>query len=244
MAWPHARTAPLLTFKPVQGVLAAIIMALLLSTTSALDTGALPFLGRTAYWLTEMLLGGAIIGAVLSGLRPIPPERLYLRTALTLILATPLITLMAWSTTEIVVGRAPHLSAMASYLPGVLTVTGFNAFMQLVWGRKQIDTAADQGGSANTEGTDRIYAIEAQKHYVIFHTGTGQRRELMRFRDAVAQTQVGVPGLIVHRSWWVARGAIRALHSKRALVELEGGMTVPVSRSRAKFLAANVQTLH
>ncbi|MDV6330035.1 LytTR family DNA-binding domain-containing protein [Asticcacaulis sp. 201] len=228
--WNHA--PGLLHNTWVHGVAGATFMALLLSTTTALGTASLPFLGRTAYWLMEMLLGAAIIGAILFLMRPISRRRLYLRTAVLVGVGTPLIVLMAWLTTEPIKGNALAVSRITSYLPGVLPIVGFNALVQILFGRKELAgmAAGAVDSEPSTEPRETIYAIEAQAHYVVYHTSQGKRRELIRFYDAVKR--VSVDGSQVHRSWWVAYAAIESADLTRKKLRLVNGEMVPISRSR------------
>jgi DNA-binding LytR/AlgR family response regulator len=55
----------------------------------------------------------------------------------------------------------------------------------------------------------------------------------MRMRDAVAELD-GLPGLQVHRSWWVASEAVERVEKEdgRARLRLTNGMIVPVARSQ------------
>ena len=61
----------------------------------------------------------------------------------------------------------------------------------------------------------------------------------MRLSDAVAELQ-GLEGAQTHRSWWVARDAVRDVRrgDGRATLTLEGGISVPVSRRHARALRA------
>lgn len=76
-----------------------------------------------------------------------------------------------------------------------------------------------------------ILALQAEDHYVRVHTDLGSHLLLMRFADAVAEVD-GVEGLRVHRSWWVAKGAVRAarMEGRRAVLSLSNGIPVPVTR--------------
>ena len=53
-------------------------------------------------------------------------------------------------------------------------------------------------------------------------------------RDAVAELEP-LPGLQVHRSWWVAAGAVERHRSedRRLTLILRNGLEVPVARSAA-----------
>ena len=77
-----------------------------------------------------------------------------------------------------------------------------------------------------------ILALEAEDHYVRVHTLHGSALVLMRLADAVAAIDPRL-GLRVHRSWWVAKDAVRALESTagRAIARLVDDRAVPISRS-------------
>ncbi len=81
-----------------------------------------------------------------------------------------------------------------------------------------------------------ILALEAEDHYVRVHTRHGQALVLMRLADAAAIIDPRL-GLRVHRSWWVAKEAVRAIERSpgRATVRLVDDTPVPISRT---YLAA------
>lgn len=76
-----------------------------------------------------------------------------------------------------------------------------------------------------------ILALQAEDHYVRVHTALGSDLILMRLADAIAEAD-GVEGLRVHRSWWVAKTAVRSARAegRRAMLVLTGGLEVPVTR--------------
>ncbi len=85
-------------------------------------------------------------------------------------------------------------------------------------------------------GSD-IVALEMEDHYVRVHTALGSALVLMRLRDAmvlVAETE----GMQVHRSWWVARGAVEdVLRDGRNLrLRLPRGIEAPVARANIAAL--------
>jgi hypothetical protein len=82
-----------------------------------------------------------------------------------------------------------------------------------------------------------LIALEMEDHYVRVHTSRGSHLLLMRMRDAVAATG-GVAGAQVHRSWWVAREAVKRFDrdGRKAQVTLRNGLAVPVSRDRLNAL--------
>lgn len=76
-----------------------------------------------------------------------------------------------------------------------------------------------------------VVALQAEDHYVRVHTALGSDLLLMRFADAVAELD-GLEGLRVHRSWWVAKGAVASAKAegRRAVLTLANGLAVPVTR--------------
>lgn len=80
-------------------------------------------------------------------------------------------------------------------------------------------------------GTDLV-CLKMEDHYVRAITREGEALVLARLRDAIAELD-GLPGLQVHRSWWVATGEILKLTKtgRRAELLLANGQRVPVSDS-------------
>ena len=85
----------------------------------------------------------------------------------------------------------------------------------------------------------RIAALEADDHYLRVHTTLGSELLLLRLGDAVAEVD-GIDGLRCHRSWWVAREAVAAVHRRdgRITLSLSTGIEVPVSRNHVPALRA------
>lgn len=86
-----------------------------------------------------------------------------------------------------------------------------------------------------------LLALAMEDHYVRVHTALGSDLILMRLRDAVAELD-GVPGMQVHRSFWVAAHAVAAVERRpdgRLTLALTNGLRVPVSRSHAARVRAS-----
>lgn len=81
-------------------------------------------------------------------------------------------------------------------------------------------------------GSD-ILALEMEDHYVRVHTALGSALVLMRMRDAVA-LMGGTEGMQVHRSWWVARGAVEDVlrDGRNVRLKLARGIEAPVARAK------------
>ncbi|KLI64441.1 LytTR family DNA-binding domain-containing protein [Aurantiacibacter marinus] len=77
-----------------------------------------------------------------------------------------------------------------------------------------------------------LIALEMEDHYVRAHTALGNELVLLRMRDAVAELD-GMDGEQVHRSWWVARGAVADVkrEGRNVRLVLDNGVEAPVSRA-------------
>jgi DNA-binding LytR/AlgR family response regulator len=80
-------------------------------------------------------------------------------------------------------------------------------------------------------GSD-LLALEMEDHYLRIHTALGSDLVLLRLRDAVAELGPA-RGRQVHRSWWVAEGAVVTAerNGSRTLLVLRNGLKVPISKS-------------
>jgi putative exporter of polyketide antibiotics len=77
-----------------------------------------------------------------------------------------------------------------------------------------------------------LLALEMEDHYLRIHTAIGSDLILLRLRDAMGE--LGPKrGRQVHRSWWVAEGAVTSTEraGARTLLVLRNGLKVPVSKS-------------
>jgi hypothetical protein len=82
-----------------------------------------------------------------------------------------------------------------------------------------------------------IVALEMEDHYVRVHTALGSALVLMRLRDAMAL--IGdLEGMQVHRSWWVARGAVEDVlrDGRNIRLKLPRGLEAPVARAKVADL--------
>lgn len=81
-----------------------------------------------------------------------------------------------------------------------------------------------------------LLALEMEDHYLRIHTALGSDLILMRLRDALAE--LGPErGRQVHRSWWVADGAVAAVErTPRPRLVLRNGLQVPVSKTYQPLL--------
>lgn len=82
-----------------------------------------------------------------------------------------------------------------------------------------------------------LVRVSADNHHLHVVTKAGEGRVLMRFRDAL-QELAELPGYQIHRSHWVARGAVLRVRQdgRRHIAELTCGSEVPVSRGHIDML--------
>lgn len=83
-----------------------------------------------------------------------------------------------------------------------------------------------------------LLCLRTEDHYLRVFTHAGEDLILLRMADAEAELS-GFDGLRVHRSWWVARSALRKVErdgNSRVTLVLVNDMRVPVSRSQIAVL--------
>ncbi len=211
---------------------------------SYLNQSRLTVLG---YWIGTLLLG-----AILFGLTLRPAARLAPRLGVPLLPALAAATVLA----AIPMGLLCHAVAMALWPTpirhiGLLVWYGQTLVIStpLAFGyamsvsrsgpRPEAAEPPRQAPDATTDLLSRLppqlgrelLALQMEDHYVRAHTGMGSVLILIPLRQAVAEL-AGIPGMKVHRSWWVARDAVTdALQDGRNLrLRLKNGLEAPVSR--------------
>lgn len=233
-----------------RGVLLALGGGLVLALTGSFEMGRAPLWLRLVYWEPIMLIG-ALWGHVASRLveKHIDLDRQpwLMAVALTAAISGP-IALSVWAVTSLVFNgdRTLHLSSLPNFLLPVLIVTGTLSVLNVFMARTPRQTHAAPVGAAPARFPDRlppklrgaaIHAVESEDHYLRVHTDRGSDLILMRLSDALTELE-GLEGAQTHRSWWVAKDAVRdvARGEGRATLTLPGGLEAPVSRRYAKAL--------
>jgi len=84
-----------------------------------------------------------------------------------------------------------------------------------------------------------LLCLQMEDHYVRAHTARGSDLILIPLKQAAAELGA-IEGMQVHRSWWVARAAVRAAvtNGRNTALELTNGVVVPVSRASVAPLKA------
>ncbi|WP_426027003.1 LytTR family DNA-binding domain-containing protein [Brevundimonas sp. TWP2-3-4b2] len=234
----------------LRGLGIAGIAGVVLAVLGAFSTSNAPLWLRLAYWVPVMLAGGAW-GHVCSRLvdRWIDmDERPWLAVlALTAAITGP-VSLLVWFVTGVVFEGQPYpLRTLPLMVGPVLTITAVMSAINVFVARAQpVQTHAAPAGSAPARFPDRlplklrgaaIRAVQSEDHYLRIHTDRGSDLVLMRLSDALTELE-GLEGAQTHRSWWVAKDAVRGVTrgDGRATLTLEGGLAAPVSRRFAKAL--------
>jgi len=234
----------------MRGVIIAAAAGVVLAVSGAFGSINAPLWVRLVYWVPVML-AGALWGHVCSRLidRWIDMDaRPWLAVAALTAAITGPVSLLVWFVTGMVFeGEAYPLSTLPLMVGPVLTVTAVMSAINVFLSKAQpVQTHAAVAGSAPARFPDRlpiklrgaaIRAVQAEDHYLRIHTDRGSDLILMRLSDALEELE-GLEGSQTHRSWWVARDAVRdvARGDGRATLTLDGGVTVPVSRRYARAL--------
>lgn len=226
------------------GVFAAA--ALFLSFVGPFDaTPGFPAWAIFLYWFSLIALGAAtaeVAGRWLEQRFPDLPLPAHL--ALLSIAAALGVTCAVFAVETLLTGRrvplsyAPSIFGFVWVISAAMTAVGYMADKSIL--APPPTDAPDGAGPVETFLSRlplkfrqaELHAVSSEDHYLRVHTSLGEELILMRLADAVRELD-GAGGLQVHRSWWVARSAVRDVKrqgSKVSLV-LPSGKEVPVSRT-------------
>ena len=239
-----------LSIKLDRGVGVAVGAGIVLALTGAFGTNIVPLWVRLAYWV-PLILAGAVWAHLCSRLieRVIDPDEQPWLTVIALSAATAApVTVMVWLVTGLIFENEIYpVSRLVHFIGPVLVVTVAISAINVFLGRPApVQTHAGPTGAAPPRFLDRLpprlrgaalHAVQAEDHYLRLHTDRGSDLILMRLSDAVSELE-GLEGARTHRSWWVAREAVRGVSrgDGRATLTLDGGIEAPVSRRYARAL--------
>lgn len=233
-----------------RGLGVAVGAGVVLALTGAFGTSIVPLWVRFAYWV-PLILAGAFWAHLCSRLieRVIDPDEQPWLTVVALSAAAAVpVTVMVWLVTGLIFENEIYpLDRLVHFIGPVLVVTVAISAINVFLGRPAtVQTHAGATGAVPPRFLDRLpprlrgaslHAVQAEDHYLRLHTDRGSDLILMRLSDAVAELE-GLEGARTHRSWWVARDAVRDISrgDGRATLTLDGGLSVPVSRRYARAL--------
>lgn len=234
----------------IRGLAISAVGGGFLALTGAFGTDDAPFGLRLAYWV-PLLLAGAAWGHVCSLLIEKwidPDEQPWLSVAaLTATISGP-VALLVWFVTGLIFqGEVLPLAHLRFAIGPVVAITAVMSAINIFTGARQpVQTHVAPAGPQEVRflkrlppalRTARIIAVRSEDHYLRVHTDRGSDLIHMRLSDALDELE-GLEGAQTHRSWWVARDAVRGVTpgDGRATLSLEGGIQAPVSRRYARAL--------
>lgn len=211
---------------------------------------------RLAYWLMVCLMCGLSIGAVVRLVWP-PARRRGLAVWIWVPLSAVLLSAPLTAVTRMIaIGFWPGVRGAVGwgewYGQTLLFTLVYMAIYVAV--RTSLTSGPPQEArpeARDDEGPARILdrlpprlgrdllCLQMEDHYVRLHTPEGSVLVLSSFGQAI--DQIGdIEGLRVHRSWWVARHAVRhVVHDGRKLrLALTSGLEAPVARAKVAQLKA------
>lgn len=234
-----------------RGLGVAVAAGVVLSLTGAFGSLAAPLGARLAYWIPIMILGGLwghLCSVMIDRFIDLD-ERPWLQViVLTLVISGPLVVLV-WAATGLAfAGRLYAPTAMGQLFLPVVVITAVVSAINVFTGRRAQPVQTHQAPASRPAARfparlpprlrgAAIHAVQAEDHYLRIHTDRGSDLILMRLSDALEELE-GLEGAQTHRSWWVAKGAVRDIQrgDGRAALTLEGGVVAPVSRRYARAL--------
>jgi hypothetical protein len=212
-----------------------------LSALGVFDVEGRPFLARTWPIVAILLFAmgaGHLIRSFTARLAW-TSSRPLLHAVLVGALLSPLVTLATWTLEAAITGFwwLPDLFAIFPAILGACPFLSlaFSSFHRIASSVRKpvafLDRLPMRLRSAE------LWAVEAEDHYLRVHTSKGSDLILMRFSDALRELR-SVEGEHVHRSWWVAKGAVAdtAMEGRRGILTLKDGSAAPVSRARVAEL--------
>lgn len=237
-AWPIRRII-------LRAGVISVAVGALLGFGGAFGTGDLPVLQRCGLMILFTLIGATLGVSAFYLVAKIPAVRA--RPILNGVLGGALMFapmgLLAWGLNGLIFGYLPSAETIPGFIFTSLVISAFMTMISIAINRREPAMEVTQATTAPARFLERlplklrgadVWAVEAEDHYLRLHTSKGQDLVLMRLSDAVDEL-AGIEGAQVHRSWWVARGAIASAKRSdgRAVLTLKDGSQVPVSRTYA-----------
>ena len=108
---------------------------------------------------------------------------------------------------------------------------------------EQVRQARWAGVAVSLPVANDVLCLQMEDHYVRIHRAHGSTIELMPMKAAIARYG-RADGLRVHRSWWVARDAVRKVEQqgRNWRLVLNNGLVVPIARSSIATVRALIAT--
>jgi len=222
----------------------------LLSVIAPYETGAIfsPWQGLL-FWTWSSVVAALLLTACSEAVSTIGGENRvpkYIAISVATVVAAVPITLIVYATAP-TIDDDIRLLPFWQLFPSVLILCiPLQIVLTLLSGRRVGDVAkvAETAPGLRSPLLDKlpvtlgrdILCMKMEDHYLRVFTAKGDALILMRMGDAEAA--LGSAGQRVHRSWWVAREAVRSVKTSNNAdcLILSNGLEVPVSRSRRQGL--------
>lgn len=210
---------------------------------------------RMAYWIGGLLAAWVLFGLV-GYVGKAVAQLLGIDRVWGYVIAIPLATIIiSWSVLWWLGGTEAMLGPRFAYVwPQTLAiaVAMFAVFFVLYGRSARLNETAEEAGAPERIGVTgaalherlrpgflAIFALSVEDHYVHVHGDGQSEMVLMSLSEAIALMPNNV-GEKVHRSWWVARSAVRShkRDGRDIKLILENEESVPVSRNAVADLRA------
>ena len=231
-----------LTLTALAGVTAVLVLAGPFGTLESLGPA-----GRIGYWGAVVLSTYTAGTAVDVLLRPQLAGVARGARVAAIALATALVvTALVIGLNLLLLGAMPDADGRGGVVAAIFAIAAIaSATLQLT--RPVDEPCRPEGADGPPPLLDRLplekrgtlVALSVEDHYVRVRTTKGEEILLMRLGDAIREA-APTRGLRVHRSHWVATGAVRAARrdGDRAVLEMSVGGDIPASRSHIPALRA------
>ncbi|QMU59727.1 MAG: hypothetical protein GKR98_17005 [Boseongicola sp.] len=217
----------------------------ILGLSGPFDTiDVMPLLERLTYWglivVTTFFSGGMVADLVLST-RAMKRVNKPIRIAIAGLVIGIAVTLIVLALNWISMGLSPFVAHYAFYLMLNCIVIATVIAAAMTWAQAPSDPAGPAPilQRLDLEKRGPLLSLTQRDHYVEVTTTAGESLILMRLSDAIAET-TGTDGMQIHRSHWIATHAVTVARrdGARAVVTLQDGRELPVSRTYLKDLTA------
>jgi len=209
------------------------------------------------YWVVALWIGAAAFGLiqrpVLRAFARRGPLTIVLLAAATVATSIPISVLCRLLAQAIWPGAISRIGALEWYIQALVISTPISLGYALLDGLfRPAAPSADGFAAAGQAGPPRnflsrlpirlgreLLALQMEDHYVRAHTSRGSTLILVPLRQAIGELN-GLPGLKVHRSWWVARGAVASViqDGRNLRLRLSNGIEAPVARTSVAAVRA------
>ena len=206
---------------------------------------------RLAYWIAALWIGTCLFGVtVRPAVRGARRLRLPLPAALaaaTAIAALPIALLCHAAAAALWPGPIGRIGLLAFYAQTLVISAPITVGYGLLGSGRlrpppppEMPPAPTLPPIAASDFLDRLpdrlgrglLALQMEDHYVRAHTGRGSVLILIPLHQAIRELDA-LPGLRVHRSWWVARDGVTGCvrDGRNVRLRLSNGMLAPVART-------------